>query len=59
MTKKEVAAIIDAVPIEETTDFLRNAIKTGLLTEDEISEYFGRPFSWLGLAENHYDDFRV
>ena len=59
MTKKEVAAIIDAVPLEETPFFLRNALKTGLLTEDEISEYFGLPFNELGLAENHYDDFRV
>ena len=59
MTKKEVAAIIDAVPIGETANFLRNAIKTGLLTEDEISEYFGRPFIDLGLAEIHRDTFRV
>ena len=59
MTKEEVAAIIDAVPSEAIPVFLRNALKAGLFTEDDISEYFGLPFNELGLAEIHYDDFRV
>ena len=59
MTKEEITAMIKAVPAEAIHEFLRNALKAGILTEDDISEHYGRPFSWLGLAEIHYDDFRV
>ena len=59
MTKEEIFAIIDAVPSEAIPVFLRNALKAGLFTEDDISEYFGRPFIDLGLAEIHRDTFRV
>lgn len=59
MTKQEIFERIFQASPYDYPGLLRNALKTGKLTETEISKFFDVPFEILGISEIHRDNFRV